>query len=175
MSKITYSSLKLKLNNEINKVEGTDIEVLKYLPIEDKVSLINIALQNSREGSIYNTALLDAFFHLYIVIMYSNITFTEKQKEDPMKLYDILKSNGLIDKIILAMEEEEYTKLNDYLNQQLSDIYNYKKSVGGVISEIIEQLPLQAEEMQKIVDNFDPEKFQNVIDFAKAANGERDI
>ena len=175
MSKITYSSLKLKINNEVNKVEGTDIEVLKYLPVEDKVSLINIALQNSREGSIYNTALLDAFFHLYIVIMYSNITFTEKQKEDPMKLYDVLKSNGLLDKIILAMDEEEYTKLNDYLNQQLNDIYNYKKSMSGIISEVIEQLPLQAEEMQKIVDNFDPEKFQNVINFAKAANGGRDI
>lgn len=175
MSKITYSSLKLKINNEVNKVEGTDIEVLKYLPIEEKVSLINIALQNSREGSIYNTALLDAFFHLYIVIMYSNITFTERQKEDPMKLYDVLKSNGLLDKIILAMDEEEYTKLNDYLNQQLNDIYNYKKSMSGIISEVIEQLPLQAEEMQKIVDNFDPEKFQNVINFAKAANGGRDI
>ena len=175
MSKITYSSLKLKLENETNKVEGTDIEVLKYLPIEDKVSLINIALQNSKEGSIYNPALLDAFFHLYIVIMYSNISFTEKQKEDPMKLYDVLKSNGLIDRIVLAMEEEEYTKLNDYLNQQLNDIYNYKKSMSGIISEVIEQLPLQAEEMQKIVDNFDPEKFQNVINFAKAANGGRDV
>ena len=175
MAKITYSSLKLKINNETNKVEGTDIEVLKYLPIEDKISLINITLQNAKEGAIYNATLLDAFFHLYIVFMYSNISFTEKQKEDPMKLYDVLKSNGLIDKIILAMDEDEYNSLNEFLNQQLNDIYNYKNTIGGVITELVENLPLQAEEMQKIVDNFDKEKFQNVLDFAKAANGGRDI
>ena len=29
--------------------------------------------------------------------------------------------------------------------------------------------------MQKIVDNFDAEKYQNVINFAKAANGGREI
>lgn len=175
MNKITYSSLKLKINNETNKVEGTDIEVLKYLPVEDKVSLINIALQSAKEGAIYNATLLDAFFHLYIVFMYSNISFTEKQKEDPMKLYDVLKSNGLIDKIILAMDEDEYNNLNGFLNEQLNDIYNYKNTIGGVITELVENLPLQAEEMQKIVDNFDKEKFQNVLDFAKAANGGRDI
>ena len=47
--------------------------------------------------------------------------------------------------------------------------------MGGVITEIIDNLPLQAEQMQKIVDNFDPQKFQNVLDFAKAANGGREI
>ena len=45
--------------------------------------------------------------------MYSNITFTEKQKENPLKLYDTLKSNGIIDKVILAMDEEEYNKFAD--------------------------------------------------------------
>ena len=29
--------------------------------------------------------------------------------------------------------------------------------------------------MQTIVNTFDPEKFQNVLDFAKAANGGREI
>ena len=175
MNKVTYSSLKLKLNNEINKIEGTDIEVLKYLPTEEKVSLINITLQNAKEGSIYNNVLLDAYFHLYIIMMYSNLTFTDKQKEDPMKLYDILKSNGLIDKILLAMDEEEYNKLNEYLNQQIQDIYQYRNTIGGVINDLIEQLPIKAEEAQKIIENFDPEKFQNVLNFAKAANGDRDI
>lgn len=175
MGKITYSSLKLKMKEETNKVEGTEIEVLKYLPLEDKCALINIALQNAKEGIIFSAARLDAFFHLYIVMMYTNITFTEKQKEDPIKLYDTLKSNGIIDKVILAMDEEEYTHLVEFLNQQEEDIYKYQKSIGGVISEIIEQLPIRAEEMQKIVENFDATKFQNVIDFAKAANGNRPI
>ena len=73
------------------------------------------------------------------------------------------------------MDEEEYNKLNNCLNQQLNDIYQYKTTIGGVLTEVIEQLPIRAEEMQKIVDNFDETKFQNVLNFAKAANGGREI
>ena len=175
MNKITYSSLKLKTNTDFKTVEGTNIEVLKYLPTEDKVALINIALQNSKDGFVYNTTLLDAYFHLYIVFMYSNISFTDKQKEDPLKLYDALKSSGLLDKIIMTMDEEEYTKLNEYLNQQEVDNYNYNTSIMGTIKTMLDQLPEKAEEMQKIMSTFDPNKFQNVINFAKSANGGRDI
>lgn len=175
MAKITYSSLKLKLNTGTNKIEGTDIEVLKYLPVEDKLALIDITLQNSKEGSIYNSTKMDIFFHLYLVLMYTNINFTEKQKEEPIKLYDILKSNGLIDKVIENMEEEEYTFLLDCLNQQAKDITEYKNSLAGVLFTFMEQLPERAEEIAAAVENFDPSKFQNVLDFAKAANGGKSI
>ena len=175
MAKITYSSLKLKTNTDVNKIEGTEIEVLKYLPLEDKCTLIDLALQNAKDGVIYNTARLDAYFHLFIVMMYTNITFTDKQKEDLIKLYDVLKSNGIIDKVILAMDEEEYNNLLGFLNQQEQDIYQYKNSIGGIISTTIDQLPARAEQLSEIVENFDPEKFKNVIDFAKAANGGRPI
>lgn len=172
MNKISYTNLKLKLNTEVNKFdfEGNQIEVLKYLPLEDKYDLINIALQSAKEDAIYNPIKLDAYFHLYIVIMYTNINFTEKQKEDKIKLYDILKSNGLIDKVLENMEEEEYNFLCESLNQQENDILNYQNTVAGMISNIIENLPIRAEEMQKIVDNFDPDKFENVLNFARSVN-----
>ena len=175
MGKITYSSLKLKTNTETNKIEGTEIEVLKYLPVEDKYSLINIALQSAKEGVLYNPVKLDAYFHIYLVMMYSNISFTDKQKEEPLKLYDVLKSNGLLDKIILAINEEEYNDLIKYLNQQEEDVYHYKNTISGTISEIIEQLPARADELGNIINNFDPNKFKEVIDFARAANGGRSI
>ena len=175
MGKITYSSLKLKTNIETNKVEDTGIEVLKYLPIEEKCSLINIALQSSKEGAIYNPAKLDAYFHIYLVMMYSNLSFTEKQKEEPLKLYDTLKSNGLLDKIILAMDEDEYTDLIKFLNQQEEDTYTYKNTIAGIISEIIDNLPVRADELADIMQKFDPKKLQEVINFARAANGGRSI
>lgn len=175
MGKITYSSLKLKTNTETNKIEGTEIEVLKYLPVEDKYSLINITLQSAKEGVLYNPVKLDAYFHIYLVMMYSNISFTDKQKEEPLKLYDVLKSNGLLDKIILAINEEEYNDLIKYLNQQEEDVYHYKNTISGTISEIIEQLPARADELGNIINNFDPNKFKEVIDFARAANGGRSI
>lgn len=172
MNKISYTNLKLKINTEVNTFDfnGNQIEVLKYLPLEDKYDLINLTLQSAKEEAIYNPVKLEAYFHLYILMMYTNINFTEKQKEDKIKLYDILKSNGLIDKVLANMEEDEYNFLCESLNQQERDILDYQNTIAGVISNIIKNLPIQAEEMQKIVDNFDPEKFQNVLNFAKSAN-----
>ena len=51
-----YSDLNLSINNEtigmtVNEVE---IEVRKYLPIEDKIDLIEVALQKAEENGIYN-------------------------------------------------------------------------------------------------------------------------
>ena len=107
--------------------------------------------------------------------MYSNITFTEKQREDLAKLYDNLCSNGLMEAIISKIPDTEYQTLFGYIESLIDDTLNYKNSVGGVISEVVQTLPERAEQMSQIVDNFDKEKFQEVINFAKAANGGRDI
>lgn len=172
MNKISYTNLKLKVNTDVNTFDfnGNQIEVLKYLPLEDKYDLINLALQSAREEIIYNPIKLEAYFHLYIIMMYTNINFTEKQKEDKVKLYDTLKSNGLIDQVLMNMEEDEYNFLCDSLNQQEEDTLQYQNTIAGVVNNIIENLPVRAEEMQKIVDNFDASKFENVLNFAKAVN-----
>lgn len=175
--KVSYASLKLKINTKVKTFdfEGNKIEVLQYLPIEDKYSLINIALQSSKEGNIYNQVKLEAIFNLYIVMMYSNITFTDKQKEDLFKLYDCLESNGIINQVIMNMAEGEYKELYNLLSKTLEDRLHYDNTAAGVINNLIESLPAQAEEMQKIVDNFDKEKFKNVLDFAKSANADRPV
>lgn len=177
MANVTYASLKLKNKNEVETVdfEGHKIEILQYLPIEDKYSLVNVTLQKAKEGSIYNPVKIDWFFHLNLVYMYSNITFTDKQREDEAKLYDVLTSNGLMNAIINKIPDEEYQTLFNYINSLISDTLNYKNSLSGTISELVESLPDRAKQAEEIVNNFDKEKFQEVINFAKAANGGREI
>lgn len=177
MIKTSYAKLALKLNTEVKSVDynGNAIEVLQYLPIDDKYSLINITLQKAKEGNIYNPLKKDMYFHLNLVYMYSSLTFTDKQREDESKLYDTLVSNGLMDLIIEAIPESEYTILYSYLDEQEELMLTYKNTFSGVIAEIIDSLPLKADEMQQIINTFDPEKFQNVLNFAKAANGGREI
>ena len=177
MNKVTYAGLKLKVNTDTKTFDFNEnkIEVLQYLPIEDKYSLINIALQNAKEGNIYNQVKLEAYFNLYIVMMYTNITFTDKQKEDLLKLYDCLESNGIINSVIENMAEGEYDQLYQYLVDTMNDSLHYNNTTAGVINNLIENLPAQADEMQKIVNNFDKEKFQNVLDFARSANDGRPI
>lgn len=174
---ISYANMKLKPVTTTHKFEWNEneIEVLDYLPIEDKYDLIMITLQKSLEDGYYNPIKIDEFFHLHLIYMYTNINFTEKQKENEHKLYDSLKSNGLIDAFIEQMNEFDYSELFNMLDDTKRELTEYRRSVSGIIQNIITDLPKQAEAMQDIIDNFDKEKYQNVLNFAKAANGGREI
>ena len=174
---ISYANMKLKPVTSTHKFEwnGNIIEVLDYLPIEDKYDLIMITLQKSFEDGYYNPIKIDEFFHLHLIYMYTNINFTDKQKEDENKLYDCLKSNGLIDAFISQFDDVEYDELYVWMEEVKNEITNYKHSTSALIQSVITDLPQQAEAMQNIIDNFDKEKYQNVLNFAKAANGGRDI
>jgi hypothetical protein len=177
MAKVTYASLKLKANTDIVEIKYNDanITVLQYLPFEDKYSLIMSAVKNALENGIYNPLKLDMFFHLYLVYLYTNISFTDKQREDEAKLYDTLKSTGLMDEVIKAIPESEYTTLYTYLEEVTKYQAKYNRSVVSLVQSLINDLPAQAQAAMDIVNTFDKEKYQNVIDFAKAANGGRAI
>lgn len=177
-NKVSFANLKLKVNTEVNEFDYLDnkFEVLKYLPISDKFDLVNIVLQNSkRKDGYYDPIQLEKYFNLYIVYMYSNINFTDKQKEDESKIYDSLKSNGFIDAFIDQFDESEYNELYIWLEDTKNAILDYRYTVVSLIQGLITDMPKQAEAMSKILDNFNPEQFQNVIKFAEAANGGRSI
>lgn len=170
-NKVSYAKLNLKVNTDVNTFNFMDnkVEVLKYLPIEDKYDLIMIALQKSEEDGIYNELMLDMYFHLYMIYMYSNLSFTEKQKENEAKIYDNLKSNGFLDAFLAAMDEDEYNELYDMMISIKEEILKYRNTAGAVLQSLINDLPQNAQQAAAIVKNFDPDKYQEVINFAKAA------
>lgn len=172
-----YSDLDLKINTKTNivMINGKEIEVLEYLPIEDKIDLIQIALQKSLENGIYNEIKLDMYFNLYLVYMYSNLEFTDEEKEDEFKLYNELQSNDMIAHVIAGMDEGEYDSLLDYLKIMKNSHESYRNSAAAIIQSFIQDMPKNAAAAAQIVDNFDKEKYKNVIDFAKSANGGRPI
>ena len=67
MSKVSYANLKLKVDTSVDTFDFNNqtIEVLKYLPIEDKYDLIMITLQKAEEDGIYNDIKLDMYFPPY--------------------------------------------------------------------------------------------------------------
>ena len=177
MSKISYANMKLKLNESVQEIAVGDskIEVKQYLPVNEKYSFLNIVLQNSLENGIYNPLKIDMYFHLYIIYLYTNINFTDKQREDEAKLFDILLTNGVIGNGIFAIPEEEYNMLVNLLNQIVDKQEKYNTTFVSVVNKLINDLPAQADAAMKIVENFDKEKFQEVINFAQAANGGRPV
>ena len=177
MAKISYANMKLKINTDVNTFDfcGQKVEVLKYLPAQDKYDLLMITLQKSYEDGIYNDFKLNLYFSMHLVYMYTNISFTEKQREDELKLYDNLKSNGFFDKFYAALDENEYNELFDQLGDIRDALTDYNKGINAIVNRIINDLPANAEAAAKIVESFDPEQYKAVVDFARYANGQRDI
>ena len=175
--KVSYANMKLKTKNSVKIFDfcGQKIEVLKYLPAQDKYDLLMVTLQKSLEGNIYNDFKLDLFFELNLVYMYTNITFTEKQREDEFKLYDSLKSNGFFELFYNVLDETEYNELFGQLTLLREASEKSHMSIAGILGELTENLPKQAEAMADILQNFKPEQFKDVIDFARYINGNRDI
>lgn len=170
MAKVSFASMKLKVNSSVKTFDysGFAIEVKQYLPISDKNDLIQITLQKSEEDGIYNDIKVEMYFNLNIVYLYTNISFTEKQREDEAKLYDQLQSNGIIDAVIKHMDEAEYNSLIDSLDQTKEDILTYRNTAGAVLQALIQDLPRNAAAAKKIVDSFDPSKYKQIVDLANA-------
>ena len=177
MGKVSYANMKLKVKNNVKtfKFQDNDIEVIQYLSSEDKYSLINITLQKSLEDGFYNPLKLDVYFHLHLVYMYTDISFTEKQKEDEFKIFDTLKNNNFIDLMLENIPEDEYNYLLKIMEETIEKKEKYKNTVAGIMSKLIDDLPTNAQAAMDIVNNFDEDKFQAVKNFARAANGGREI
>ena len=171
MNRITYNKLNLKINDDTNKIKigEIEIEVFKYLPAKDKSDLIYAVLRKSQSDYGIDHMLADIYFHLYIVYMYTNIVFTQKQKEDELKLYDVLQSNGVLSQILAAMDETEYNFLYDALDGAIVQIDKYKRSAASVMSRLINDMPVSAKKAAEIVEHFDEDKYKNILNTAAKA------
>ena len=168
MAKVSFGTLKLKKqeNTTTIKIADKDIEVLNYLPIEDKYDLIQATLQQSVEGIGFNEILIEMNFYLNVVFLYSNISFTETQKEDRYKLYDILESNGIINEIVNAIPVQEFKSLMDSFDLEKKRVGRENRSSAGILNNIISKLPNKAQETSDILKNINFEDMKDVVNFA---------
>lgn len=177
---MNFKDFDLTINNDTVVIEGfkTPFTVLKYLNIEDKNALIQLAIQNSEENGIINPLKLDMYFGLYLVYMYTDIEFTDEDKADELALYNTLYSNGIIDAMICAMrqmDKSEYDYLYNKMHEVVCNKMKYNNTLASVLNGFIDRLPVNAEQAMEIINKFNPEDFQQVLQFAQVANGGRPI
>ena len=172
-----YKDLNLKVKDQIEtiSIQGQDINVFQYLPVRDKNDLVQIALQNSRENGVINEIKLEIYFNIYIVYFYTDLVFSEEEKADPGQLYDELQSNGILTRILGAMNQDEYNNLVDYLERMRAAQDTYETSAAGIIKMFVQDLPKNATEAAELLKNVDLSKYEQVNRFAEAANGGRPI
>ena len=141
MAKVAFSKLALKKQDNVKlvKIGNFDIEVKQYLPVNEKLDLIARVLNGAHdENNFPNPIKIEVIGTLEIIMAYTNISFTEKQKEDVAKLYDLLDSNGVVNTIIAAIPEEEYNFVIDGIDDTIEAVYAYQNSMLGIIESVVE-------------------------------------
>lgn len=160
MAKVSFTKLGLTKNSDISIVEwnGQQIEVKDYLPMSEKLELVSTIINNSiDDNGYYNPMRVYINTIIEVILTYTNISVTEKQKEDIVKLYDLFVSSGLSSKIIgETINPYEYQQIQKWIYETINSIYNYKNSVMGILDTIstdYSDLKLDAETIhEKIAD-----------------------
>lgn len=161
MAKIGLTKLGLKKNTNLIELPWNDqiIEIKEYLPIENKLGVIErIVNQSLDDNNFANPARIIINTVLEITFAYTNINFTDKQKEDKQNLYDLLVSSRLWDEIKekLCDESNEFNFIDNGVRQVINEIYRYKNSALGILNAIQEdyqKLDLDAEKIVKDLSN----------------------
>ena len=139
MAKVSFAKLGLTKNQEVKSIKWGeyDIEVKQYLPINDKLNLISNVINAAHDEQNYsNPVKVDVYTALEIMYAYTNINFTEKQKEDITKLYDLIVSSGLYTTVIDAIPKSEHNTLVCGIRESINAIYAYQNSVLGILETV---------------------------------------
>jgi hypothetical protein len=154
MAKLSFTKLGLKANQNIKTIEynGQIIEVKQYLPVNDKLGLISDVINSAADGNFANPIKVDVYAAIYIIEAYTNLIFTDKQKEDICKIYDLINGNGLLEEIVSTIPEEEYGTLWSGIKRSINALYDYKNSVLGILEQVsadYSALDYEATDIQK--------------------------
>lgn len=162
MAKVAFSKLNLKKNQEVTNLQINNeisIEIKQYLPIGEKLKMISEIVNLSQgDSNIVNYGKIDIFTLLGIITYYTNISFTEKQMEDPAKLYDLFVDNGLDIDILRAIPKSEIDFISNIVEKTAENIIQYRNSAVGIVEAISQDysnLNFDATELQKKIG--DPE------------------
>lgn len=157
MAKIGFTKLSLKRKNEVKTItiNNNQIEIKQYLPVNEKLDLIARVINGAHDQNNFpNPIKIEVIGTLEMIMAYTNISFTEKQKEDIPKLYDLLEENGVIKDIISQIPEDEYNFIIDGINKTVDAVYTYNNSILGILESI-------SQDYSNL--DFDIQKLQNDI------------
>lgn len=139
MAKIGFTKLSLKRKNEVKTItiNNNQIEIKQYLPVNEKLDLIARVINGAHDQNNFpNPIKIEVIGTLEMIMAYTNISFTEKQKEDIPKLYDLLEENGVIKDIISQIPEDEYNFIIDGINKTVDAVYTYNNSILGILEAV---------------------------------------
>lgn len=147
-------------------VNEQEIEVAQYMPIQDKLAMIerilNLTIDNT---GFLNPVRLEVYTVLEIISTYTNINITDKMMENAPKTYDSLMINGVIDAIIEAIPEDEYNAVFDAIEDCAEHTVSYLNSFVGMMKTVTEDYNATKMNVDEMMNTLgDPEQIGLVKD-----------
>ena len=139
MAKVSLNNITpiKKIDPHTININGCEIEVIQYLPINEKLALVERVLNFVvDETGFLNPVKLEIHTLLEIVRAYTNISLTEKMLDNAPKTYDSLMINGIFDAVIQAIPEDEYDAIFDAVEDCAEHAVKYLSSFLGMLKSI---------------------------------------
>lgn len=155
------------------------LEVKEYIPVIDKLRLVNKVLAECTEEE-FGIIKVDSFkkyfqFTIAVLQTYTNLEFSANGL-DLYREYDMLCETGLLD-VIISIFESDYRKTNDILNMMYGDMIENNNNVANVVGKsarvlsesltgLISSIQKKISDFQINIDDSDLEKlsrFLNVV------------
>ena len=122
-----------------------------------------ITLQKSFVNNIYNKVILDMYFNLHLVYMYTNIIIDNDERADEQSLYDTFMRSGLIAAVRSAISEDELKLLEYYVEKVAEDTLKYDNSFTGLLKNALDKFPEMIEKFKGLAKEIDAEKIAKII------------
>ncbi len=137
MAKVPFTKLNTTKSIPAREISFSNQKIIveQYLPLSQKLDLIQtvIELSGSGEEGFFNIVKLKSFYTIEMIKAYTNISFTEKQQEDPPKLYDAIVMNGIWEGVIESIPQEERDEVWGNILTLAREVTEYNHSALGIL------------------------------------------
>lgn len=153
---MTFEELDLPteiLCKEVKINETVSLGVDQYLPIEKKSELITFVTNSALDTNTgcFSPLRVEVYFALGVVKYYSTLDIGEVLLSDIGKLYDALEMNGIIDKIMDAIPEDELNFVRSLVLDTIADIARYNNSFVGTLNAMSGEATGLSEQIDNII------------------------
>lgn len=139
-------------------INEQNIEVKQYIPLQEKIEIAGLVTSASTGELGINPIQRDVLTKFYIIDYYTNINFTEKQREDIQKTYDLLEINDIINKVMNAIPSNEIDNIMSWIFVCSQNYENYRNSVRGLLEDVTQKYANTELDIEKLVEQIkDPE------------------
>ena len=175
MEKIVITKLDFEYpeNRVFNDIllEDKLLEVRKYLPLEEKVNLVQKVMNMcAGDGTFCNPIQVKVISELEMVLAYSNVTFADELLgEDVYKVYDYLDLTGIMATVLAIIPESEKNFILSSCWETADKLTNFNNSAAGIIKKMSDQAVLDNFNINDMLEKVkDPSIEEFLKNFVKA-------